>query len=225
MDSFAGGRSRLMQALIARSSEAARTKQLVGVLRQAALRHVGLDADADQVPMLVVPAQRAPLVEVTVARRQRLRRHIAKLLRAPAEDAGPDRPDATPAGSAAVLRGACTACQGECCGYGGEHAYLTDATMARVAASGGDASPQRILRRYMALVPDQAVRASCIFHGAQGCTLERALRSDICNNHYCPALKDYLRHAPAPETRDVLVMAVHDGVLHDARLVRAEKAP
>jgi hypothetical protein len=225
MDSLAASRSALMQALIARSNEIARERRLAGALRQAASQHVGRDADSDDVFVLAVPAQRAPLVDVTVERRRRLRRHIAKLLRAPLAEGSKARPTAVPAAASTVVHSACAACQGRCCGYGAERAYLTEATIARVATSGDRPPAQRILRRYMARVPHQAVGGSCIFHGAQGCTLDRSMRSDTCNNHFCPALKNYLRHAPAPETRDVLVMAVHDDVLHDARLVHAETPP
>lgn len=33
---------------------------------------------------------------------------------------------------------------------------------------------------------------SCIFHGSQGCTLDRAMRSDVCNAYFCGGLEAYL---------------------------------
>jgi hypothetical protein len=218
-------RLELMQSMIERSREAARERRLAAALRQAALRLVG--SEGRDPFTLVVPAQRNGLTAVTPERRHRLRRHIAALLRstkaagavAAAEIAKPAQEPS------AVAPKACATCQGRCCGYGGERAYLTEATMARVAASGDRPSPGRILRRYMARVPREAVANSCIFHGAQGCTLDRSLRSDICNNHVCRPLRAYLRRASAPEARDVLIAAVQDGVLHDACLVIAETPP
>jgi hypothetical protein len=221
MDTHAADRALLMQTLIARSRQDTQARRS-GMLRREALRRVGRDADTAAVFSLVVPAQRGPLAAVTDERRQRLRRFIAALLRSTAaEGRVPSAEEAAPAPSA-VVRAACAACQGRCCGHGAERAYLTEATMARVAAADERPSARHILRRYMAHVPREAVRGSCIFHGAYGCTLNRSLRSDICNRHYCAALKTWLRDAPAQETRDVLVMAVQDDVLHDARLVNAE---
>ncbi|HEY1930673.1 MAG TPA: hypothetical protein VGG99_01550 [Acetobacteraceae bacterium] len=211
-----------MQTLIARAKEDAQARLHAGVLRPDALRRVGRDADADDVFSLVVPAQREPLVAMTHERRQRLRRHVASLLRSTAAEASAPGTEVSAPPPSAVVRGACAACQGRCCSHGAERAYLTEATMARVATSDDRPSPRHILRRYMARVPSEAVRGSCIFHGAYGCTLNRSLRSEICNKHYCTALKAYLRDAPAEETRDVLVMAVQDDVLHDACLVNAE---
>jgi hypothetical protein len=31
-----------------------------------------------------------------------------------------------------------------------------------------------------------------IFHGKQGCTLDRSLRSDVCNSYFCGGLLAYL---------------------------------
>ena len=222
---LAESRMVLMQRMIERSREAVRDRQFADALRQAARRRVGLDAEAHDPFVLIVPAQRSGVVAVTAERRQRLRRHIAALLRRMKAKGGAGEADETPPpppAPSAVARQACASCRGRCCGHGGERAYLTEATLARVAASGDRPAPGRILRRYMACVPREAVDDSCIFHGTHGCTLDRALRSDTCNNHYCTAMKAYLRDAPMRETRDVLVAAEDHGKLHDACLIAAE---
>ena len=41
-------------------------------------------------------------------------------------------------------------------------------------------------------VPEVGYRNSCIFHGKQGCTLDRSLRSDVCNSYFCGGLLAYL---------------------------------
>ena len=215
-------RLKFMQDTVRRSGALVQERRLNSERRRAALEHVGLDAD-DRIATLVVPAQRHGIVTVTPERRRRLQRHVVSMLRSagPMGEPGepkPDPPDPTPVGIAA-----CTACQGACCGCGGERAYLTEATMQRVASELRLSSAQ-MLRRYLASVPREAVRGSCIYQGAQGCTLDRAIRADKCNRYYCAPVRGFLCHAPVPETRDVLVMAVQDDVLRDARVVRPEHA-
>ena len=75
----------------------------------------------------------------------------------------------------------------------------------------------------MESVPRKAVQGSCIYHGAQGCTLDRSLRADACNRHYCPPMRGSLRTVAMRGPRDVLVMAVEDGVLRGACVVTAEE--
>ena len=39
-------------------------------------------------------------------------------------------------------------------------------------------------------VPEVGYRNSCIFHGKQRCTLDRSLRSDVCNSYFCGGTGD-----------------------------------
>ena len=34
---------------------------------------------------------------------------------------------------------------------------------------------------------------SCVFHGEAGCTLDRSLRSDVCNSYFCSALGNFVK--------------------------------
>ena len=49
-----------------------------------------------------------------------------------------------------------------------------------------------VLRLYVERVPEVGFEDSCIFHGKQGCTLDRSLRSDVCNSYFCSGLQGYL---------------------------------
>jgi hypothetical protein len=49
-----------------------------------------------------------------------------------------------------------------------------------------------VLRLYVERVPEVGYENSCIFHGKQGCTLDRSLRSDVCNSYFCGGLQGYL---------------------------------
>src|SRR5947207_663974 len=62
-----------------------------------------------------------------------------------------------------------------------------------------DSLPVMVLRNDKPTVPISAERVpevgyenSCIFHGKQGCTLDRSLRSDVCNSYFCGGLQGYL---------------------------------
>jgi hypothetical protein len=68
-------------------------------------------------------------------------------------------------------------------------------------ASPGRISRSAILRLYLACVPAAAYRDSCIFHGKKGCTLDRSLRSDICNTYFCGGLGAYMKTGAAVPTR------------------------
>ena len=142
---------------------------------------------------------------------RRLRKHLAEALRALrtikdfSRSDSPSPPE--PEGFAArVASTACSLCRGWCCKDGGEHAYLDERTMARVrqAAKPG-LNTRAVLRLYIERIPAVSYEGSCVFHGKIGCTLDRSLRSDICNNYYCGGLGTYVISGEA--TTPVIVFA------------------
>ena len=60
-----------------------------------------------------------------------------------------------------------------------------------------DRSDRALMRRYSDRVPDMAYRDSCIFHGKQGCTLDRSMRADVCNTDYCGGLGTFMKSKDA----------------------------
>jgi hypothetical protein len=50
-----------------------------------------------------------------------------------------------------------------------------------------------IANLYISQVPHESIEGSCLFHGKKGCTLNRRLRSDICNDYYCSGLYEFLK--------------------------------
>lgn len=194
-----------------------------GIARDAgggmALRAVAIDVKAadnepDGTRIVSVPLSDRPLVPVTRARIRNLRMHLVESLRAMRVMKHPARNisgvNAEPDGLAGlVARTACGLCRGSCCKGGGEHAYLDERTMARVRQARPDLEAGAIIGLYVACVPRVAYRDSCVFHGAEGCTLDRTLRSDICNNYFCTALGRFVITAQAPA--GVVVVARGDG--------------
>lgn len=179
---------------------------LVGVRRDGTLddpaeplmRRHNMDALADDASLpVIVPRSNKVLVPTSPERARRLRRHLIAALRAlrtmkRSEHADPPPPP-EPAGFVArVAQAACTLCKGWCCKGGGDHAYLDEQTMARVRRDRPEQEARAILKLYIENVPRDGYAGSCLFHGAQGCTLTRSLRSDVCNSYFCAGLASYL---------------------------------
>jgi hypothetical protein len=183
------------------------------------LRAVGIeqnwsDTEADGTRVVSVPLNDKGLAPVTRARIRDLRMHLVESLRAmrvmkhPERNASPLRDE--PQGLAGtVARTACGLCRGSCCKGGGEHAYLDERTMARVRQKHRELEAGAIIGLYVARIPAVGYRDSCIFHGADGCTLDRTLRSDVCNGYFCSALGRFVTNPEAPA--GVVVVARESG--------------
>ncbi len=153
-------------------------------------------ADDDSLPVMV-PRNDKAAVPISPERVRRLRKHLVVALRAlptiknSEHSVSPLRPE--PEGFAArVARTACSLCKGWCCRNGRDHAFLDERTMARVRCAGLELDVRAVLRLYVERVPEVGYEDSCIFHGKQGCTLDRSLRSDVCNSYFCGGLHDYM---------------------------------
>ena len=164
--------------------------------------------DADGEPIadnvtLRVPRNDRALVPMTAERVRRLRKHLLETLLAwhRVQDLGgmaSPLPPAFDGFTAQVAQTACALCQGWCCKGGGEHAYLDERVIARVSQAMPELGRWSILRMYLARVPPSGYHGSCVFHGERGCTLDRSLRSDVCNNYFCGGLGSFVtRGEPA----------------------------
>ncbi len=166
---------------------------------------------ADSSQAVMVPLNRRALVPTPPERVRRIREHLVRSLRdlrtmkRPEHNASPLRPE--PQGFAGtVARAACALCQGYCCKGGGEHAYLDERDMARVRRARPELEARAVIRLYMERVPADGYEGSCVFHGKQGCTLDRSLRSDVCNSYFCNGLRDFV--ATADGVASVVVTGV-----------------
>jgi len=111
--------------------------------------------------------------------------------------------------TATVLEAACATCQGFCCKGGGDHAYIDERTMARVRRDHPGHDTRAIINLYLDRVAPSSYRGSCLFHGAEGCTLDRRLRAELCNAYYCNGLRVFLNQSPQP--RQVRIVASRGG--------------
>jgi hypothetical protein len=171
------------------------------------------DAEDDSLPVMVPRNDKAP-VSTSPERVRRLRKHLVMALRAlrtmknPKHSVSPLRPE--PEGfDGRVVRTACSLCKGWCCRNGADDAFLDEATMARVRGARLALDARGVLRLYVERVPDVGYEGSCIFHGKQGCTLDRSLRSDVCNNYFCGGLQSYMTSGDAV-TPTMIIAGVGD---------------
>ena len=173
-------------------------------------RHSPADDDEALGPLVVmVPLNRKTLAPTSPERVRRLRRHLVESLRAmralkdPRGSASPER--AAPTGFVGrVLTTACSACRGHCCKGGGDHGYLDERVMARVRHARPDLDARAVMRGYVERVPAEGYAGSCVFHGARGCTLDRSLRSDVCNSYFCGGLDTYVKGGDTTERVQVI---------------------
>ena len=184
-------------------------------------------ADCDERQAVTVPAYAGTLAPASRQRMRRLRRHLIESLRAQRELRQPDRlaraVTAEPGGFAGVVaRTACALCRGWCCSKGGEHAYLDEHTMARVRAARPELDARAILRLYAEAAADPAYANSCVFHGARGCTLDRGLRSDVCNSYFCNGLAAFVQCGSTPGS--VVVTAGTGNDVRRSRVLRPGRA-
>ena len=154
-------------------------------------------ADDDDGLPVMVPRNDKAAVPISPERVRRLRKHLVVTLRTlrsmknSEHSVSPLRPE--PEGFAGrAARTACSLCKGWCCRNGEDTAFLDETTMARVRCARSALDVRAVLRLYVERVPKVGYEDSCIFHGKQGCTLDRSLRSDVCNSYFCSGLQVYM---------------------------------
>jgi hypothetical protein len=187
------------------------------------MRRQNIDAIADDTSLpVIVPRSSKVLVPTPSERARRLRKHLIAALRALRTmkrlNPSDPPPPTEPAGfMARVAQTACTLCKGWCCKGGGDHAYLDEQTMARVRRDRPDLEARAILMLYIENVPRDGYEGSCLFHGSQGCTLTRSLRSDVCNSYFCAGLASYLSGDDA--TSPAVVIAGEGNAMRTSRVL------
>lgn len=170
----------------------------------------------DDAEPVMVPRSDRELVPMETARARRLREHLIKQLHDLRQTshlqslASRARPE-TGGFAARVAQTACSLCKGWCCRNGGDDGFLDDRTLARVRLTRPEMTEQRIVRLYLDCVPHASYRDSCIFHGSGGCTLDRAIRADVCNSYFCGGLSAFLKSA-GPAAPAVVIAGERDNL-------------
>lgn len=179
------------------------TRRTRPVLRQAA-REVGAQSLA-HVAHALAPFIDLPLRPLPEDRRAAFVDHLTEIIDAafatadgisPTLEPPEDDPDYTTrlaheTPEPFVLNAACIACQGDCCTLGGgRHAFLTKETITYQRWRDPEITKEALTERYLSAFPEVSVIGSCVYHGPQGCTLDRPLRANICNSFQCLARRE-----------------------------------
>lgn len=168
----------------ARGAAAARLQQdLAGTLGPAR---------AAALTVLWIRPHEAQAQPLPPALREQLQQHLLGL--ADSEGAG-DSPPAELASQAGPVSTAewalCGWCGGRCCRYGGEeNGYIRLNHLRRWQQDHPGSTLHDAAQAYIDRLPEQHVASSCAFHGLQGCTLDRTMRSEVCNRFACDGLRE-----------------------------------
>lgn len=87
------------------------------------------------------------------------------------------------------LGSACGTCGGRCCLPGGDTGFLNVEKFGQMMREQFRAGAREIVSEYMSRIPDETVVDSCIFHGRDGCVLNREQRTITCNTYMCSSLQ------------------------------------
>ena len=183
-------------------------------------------ADDDDGLPVMVPRNDKAAVPISPERVRRLRKHLVVTLRTlrsmknSEHSVSPLRPE--PEGFAGrVARTACSLCKGWCCRNGEDNAFLDEGTMARVRCAKSALDVRAVLRLFVERVPEVGYEDSCIFHGKQGCTLDRSLRSDVCNSYFCSSLGNFIKDTGT--TSAVMVIAGEGEEVRMSQVLRSDQ--
>lgn len=110
------------------------------------------------------------------------------------------------------LAAACATCRGWCCRQGGTHAFLKADRIRRLLRERPDLEPDDVPSLYEGHLGERHLQGGCVFQGETGCRLPRELRSDTCNEYFCPDLVQVRRQWRTPGGGPThRFMAVHPG--------------
>lgn len=157
---------------------------------------------------LLLPTGPARASRVTAQRRARYLAHLVEITaeakNLPAAQVAAVAPRAE--GTSSMPGSLCALCRGGCCTRGGEKAYLSAETMRRFMDAQPEFSSDAVVAAYLDRVTKRAQTGSCINHTAQGCSLPKEMRSDICNRFSCESLATLQAAQRAPEQVAVVIV-------------------
>jgi hypothetical protein len=163
--------------------------------------------DHDSLPVMV-PRSEKRLAPISPQRIRRLRQHLIDIfldLRKAEAQAETFATAPEPDGFVMVVaHAACKLCKGVCCSHGGDHGYIDIEALTRFRLLHSWLSAEAVVKKYLDRIPQASYRDSCIFHGKKGCTLDRSMRSDTCNNYFCGGLRAYIDSDVPPEPTVVI---------------------
>ncbi len=188
------------------ASTIAREQALVALLqrrrgRSAAQRGISAEQAATYHPALLPHNDDRPS-RLPVRRRAQHAAHLRRCLaeaRASLAAQSPAEPRASPVpgepqrtarehAEAAVLLAGCAACRGRCCRQAKDHAFISADQMMVLLQRNPGVTDDAIVARYLSHAGEVTLTHGCVYQSQQGCTLDPALRADICHRFLCNGL-------------------------------------
>ena len=163
---------------------------------------------ADSTPTVVTtPMQRRPVLPTSPGMIEAFREYLDELIeRAFEAEPGQPGPRSHDEEHGERVSSACRLCWGHCCLNGGpSNAFLTVEDVNRYRRENPEAEPRDVRHAYLALMPEETVLLSCVFHSAEGCTLPRTMRSDFCNSALCSSQRHLIEGEAGGDTAAILV--------------------
>ena len=103
------------------------------------------------------------------------------------------------------------------------HAYLTLETIRRYMTAHPDQRPRKVLAAYLDAIGNQTYAGSCVYHQADGCSLPRAMRADICNQFFCRGLLELQQKLLSTGLFRSFVVAATDDAIQRAALIHEDQ--
>lgn len=228
---------RLKQQLAYRKAETDRRASSLKASIEQARR---LRDEADSSPNGVEPAVYRPIIIPANQRRlkplprRRRYRFTKRLLRLLESTKLPDQDSARAVspgnhsregegGLLPVLGAACATCGGNCCILGGTHAFLNEDLVQKLMQEKGHRDSREIVNSYVQRLPKTSYAGSCVFHSEFGCTLDREMRSNTCNNSICGGFGELRNLVEIDEETRFFLAATKNGKIVRTQFVSAEK--
>ncbi len=157
--------------------------------------------------VLTTPMQRRPVLPTSTKMHKAFEAYLDDLVeRAFSAEPGPPGHRSHDEDHGSRIEAACMLCHGHCCLNGGpSNAFLTVEDVNRYRRENTNASRQDVRDTYFAMMPEETVLLSCVFHGPEGCTMPRTMRSDLCNSAVCSSQRHLIDGEAAGDEAAVLV--------------------
>jgi hypothetical protein len=181
----------------------------------AAVRLLG--EEPERIAFGVVPRQDSPVVPLPDDRRAAFAAHLDRIVAEAFSTEAPEidlaRREAEEGAEDALIGATCASCQGKCCFLGNlNSAFLQAETIQLYRRRNPAATAAEVGAHYLARLPENHVRHSCVYHGPVGCVLPRRERADICNRYHCNPQTDLLRRFREMGARAAVIVADEDDV-------------
>jgi hypothetical protein len=117
----------------------------------------------------------------------------------------------------------CAQCRGRCCQPGaGWRGFIDLTVLSRWKQEHPSSSLSDAVDAYVAMLPAEHVRGSCLYQTTTGCAMPRERRADICNGFACEALQQVQRVAESVPAAGVVAITFHRDRVERAAVIEAD---